>query len=461
MKTHTRVVAASVLLAAIQPLAVADPTPGQTTVLGPFTGVGAKLHPKNVSPRTIEYYGTDLGWTYEHRGQLHFLFGDTAATEKGGMIEPSSKGVYDDGFGTIDLAEWPDPTRITPTNIPPLYLGQNPGTTEMSAINPGQAMESFKTPLGGFSNGKDQFGLLYAAKPQGCRTDTDCSNGFTCDTGLGFIGDRPDTDKGATVGCLDGAQACNADTMMVDSKPVAGSGFCTDPSSSAWADTEVGRISGMAVKNLFGARSTEDARRYVHVREWFTNKFSNVTPRTVRDFAPARASGHDYRSADGAGGNQRVFLWGRPGFIGVGARGRSLGLYFAYADMPAAADAPWQLHYFTGTDAKGLPQFSLKEREAAAVDLDSSRAGVQADERYDVVDQICRFMGRASREVGDVVWRRDDQSARSDPGALRCAGILHALRVQGGRDRQWRDPHAHGGAPMGPVDAAAGRDRRW
>ena len=104
--------------------------------------------------------------------------------------------------------------------------------------------------------------------------------------------------------------------------------------------------------------------------------------------AGARVRPTDYRGADGAGGNQRVFLWGRPGFIGVGARGRSLGMYFAYADMPAAPDAPWQLHYFTGTDAKGLPLFSLKEREAAAVDLDSSRAGVQADEPYDVVDQI-------------------------------------------------------------------------
>jgi hypothetical protein len=392
MPTFTHRIVAGLVLAGLQQLASSDPTPGQTTVLGPFTGVGAKLHPRNTAPQLINYYGTDLGWSYEHDGKLHFLFGDTAATEKGEPIEASSKGLYDDSFGTIDLAEWPDPARITPTNIPPLYLGQNPGTTEVSAINPGHAMESFKTPLGGFSNGRDQFGLFFASKPKGCRVDSDCSNGLTCDTGLGFIGERYDTDKGATVACVDGTQACNADTM-VDSagKPVAGTGLCIDAKSSAWAATEVGRVSAIGFKNLVGVRSTSDPRLYTTIYEWNTNRFSNVTPRTVKDFVPARGAGRanqDYRNADGVGGNQRVFLWGRPGFIGVGARGRTLALYFAYADMPAGPKSAWTLHYYTGTDAKGAPQFSPSETAATAADLDSKRVGVQAEEPYDVVDQM-------------------------------------------------------------------------
>src|SRR5512145_971429 len=168
MNTVTRPSLAALLLAAVQPFAAADPTGKSpllydtvTTVLGPFTGVGAPLHPANKSPLTIKYYGTDLGWSYEHAGKLQFLFGDTAATEKGELIEASSKSVYDDGFGSIDLKEWPDPTRITPQNIPLIRLGQNAGTTEMSAINPGHALEQFKTPLGGFSNGRDEFGLFF------------------------------------------------------------------------------------------------------------------------------------------------------------------------------------------------------------------------------------------------------------------------------------------------------------
>jgi hypothetical protein len=389
MKNAIRVIV-GLTLASVTHLAVADPSPGETTVLGPFTGVGAKLHPKNVSPQPIKYYGTDLGWSYEHGGQIHFLFGDTAATEKGELIEASSKGVYDDSFGTISLAEWPDPTRITRTNIPPIYLGQNAGTTEVSAINPGHALESFKTPVGGFSNGTDQFGIFYTGKPQGCRVDADCSNTLVCDTGLGFVGERPDTDKGATFGCVDGTQACNADTLLdAAGKPVANTGFCMDSKSSAWANTEVGRVSGMGLKNLLGVRSTEDPRRYRTVYEWRTNKFSNVTPRTVKDFDPARGSDkQDYRDSKGAGGKQRVFLWGRPGFIGVSARGRPLGLYFAYADMPRAPDFKWTLHYYTGTNDQGIPQFSATEIEAQAADLDSSQPGVQSAERYDVVNQI-------------------------------------------------------------------------
>jgi len=381
-----------VVLASIQPVASADPSVGETTVLGPFTGHYAPLHPDNISPHRIRYYGTDLGWSYQHDGKLHFLFGDTAATEQGEMIEASSKAVYDDGFGTIDLRQWPDASSITPAHLPLIRLGQNPGTTEMSAINPGHAMESFKTPLGGFSNGRHEFGIFYSSKPQGCRVDADCSSALICDAGLGFIGERYDNDKGATLGCVDGAPGCNADTMMAPGdKPVPGSGFCTDPSSSAWANTDVGRISGIGLKNLAGVRSTTDPRRYTDITEWLTNKFVNATPRTVKDFVPARGSGHanqDYGIADGAGGNQRIFLWGRPGFIGVNARGRSLGLYFAYADMPAGPGFKWNLHFYTGTDAKGVPQFSSDERAAAAVDLESTREGVQSVELHDIVDQM-------------------------------------------------------------------------
>jgi hypothetical protein len=383
-------VIAALILASVPLIGTADPSPGKTTVLGPFTGVGAKLHPKNMSPQPVRYYGTDLGWSYEHAGQIHFIFGDTAATEKGELIEASSKGVYDDAFGTISLAEWPDPTRITPTNVPPIYLGQNPGTTEVSAINPGHALESFKTPVAGFSNGTDQFGIFYTGKPQGCRVDADCSNTLACDTGIGFVGERPDTDKGATFGCLDGTQACTADTLLdAAGKPVANTGFCTDSKSSAWADTDVGRVSGLGFKNLVSVRSTEDPRRYRTIHEWRTNRFSNVAVRTVNDFDPARAADKQgYQVAKGAGDRQRVFLWGRPGFIGVSARGRPLALYFGYADMPRAPDFQWKVRYYTGTNDKGMAQFSDAEIEAQPADLDSSQPGVQSAERYDVVNQV-------------------------------------------------------------------------
>lgn len=368
MKIVFTLAVAALLAACSREAAPRDPVVGETTILGPFTGHDAPLHPDNLSPHRIAYYGTDLGFSYLHDGQIHFLFGDTAATEKGEPIEASSKGLYDDSFGTIALADWPDPAKITPTNLPLIRLGQNPGTTEMSAINVGRAMESFKTPVGGFSNGEDQYGLFYFSKPQSCRTDADCGGAFRCDAGLGYFGEPPDSDKGLTFACNEGAPGCNAETMA----PAEGappSGFCTDPTSSAWADTPVGRMSGVALKLLVGVRSREDPRRYTGIREWLTSKFANVAARAVTE-----------------GDSRRVYLWGRPGFVGVKARRRSLGLYFAYADMPTGADFDWKLHYYAGSAADGNPRYSDDERDAVAVDLDSRQEGVQPVEEHDIVD---------------------------------------------------------------------------
>ena len=41
-----------------------------TEILGPFTGIGATLHPDNVTPHPVDYYGTDLGFSYVHGGRL-------------------------------------------------------------------------------------------------------------------------------------------------------------------------------------------------------------------------------------------------------------------------------------------------------------------------------------------------------------------------------------------------------
>src|ERR1044072_3941483 len=158
-------------------------TAGATTVLGPFTGHFAPLHPDNEKPEAVRYYGTDLGWSYEDAGKIYFLFGDTHATPHGETISPT----HDDMWGTIDLADWPDPTRIGPGNVPRIKLATIPGTNRVAGMDPGIPMEGLKTPVGGFSDGGREFALFITGKPEACRKDTDCSNGFTCDTSLGYV----------------------------------------------------------------------------------------------------------------------------------------------------------------------------------------------------------------------------------------------------------------------------------
>lgn len=383
---------ACLALAATAASARADLTVGETTVLGPLTGHGAALHPDNLSPHPIEYYGTDLGWSYEHEGKLHFLFGDTFATDQFVSIGHAAAKMQDDAFGTVDLADWPDPALIGPQNLPRIRIGQEPDSSAVAALDPGHVMDGLKTPEAGFSNGAREFAIFILTKPQGCKVDADCSNRLSCDTGLGFTGPRFTEEPGLTQACLDGAPGCTADTMYeADGSAVPGSGFCVDPSSSLRTDTPAGRIGTTALKQRIGFRDPSDPRQYRPLRDWMTNKFINTTVRTVEDFVPSRGPGHvrqNYRPAQGAGGNRRVLLWGRPGFIGVNANGRTLGLYFAYVDIPSGPESSWHPRYFTGTDKNGVPRFSPRESDAVPVDLDAGRPGVQSGEIHDVVQHM-------------------------------------------------------------------------
>jgi Cys-rich repeat protein len=372
------------------PLA-AGPAVSDTEVIGPFTGHDAPLHPDNLKPEPLLYYGTDLGFSYAHDGKIHFLFGDTWATEAYAPIEASTGSKFDDAFGIIDLADWPDASRIAPSNIPRIKIARNPGTNEASAMDPGHAMDLGKTPMHGFSNGQDEFAIFNSTKPQGCTADAQCGHGQSCDTGLGYLGSRFDQQENLTLPCPDGSPPCVAETMVDEvGNPVPDSGFCVDRGSTVWAETPAGRIAGAALAQRIGLRSKEDPRKYGDIQVWLTNRFVNVTARTVEQFVPANRDGQteaDYHTATSTGGAQRVLLWGRPGFISVNAQGRTLGLYFAYVDLPQGAGFPWQVQYYAGS-RDGIPQFSPNEGDAQPLDLDSTREGIQLKEVHDLSQQM-------------------------------------------------------------------------
>jgi hypothetical protein len=387
MATTARRFLALLACACLAFTAHAAPAVTGTAVIGPFSGHDAAVHPDNLTPHRIAYYGTDLGFSYEHRGRLEFLFGDSWATEAYAPIQASTGGRYDDAFGSIDLAEWSDAAKIRAGHPPPVRMGQNAGTTEASAIDPGHAMDLGKTPMGGFSNGAREFGIFNSTKPRACRSSSDCGAELDCDAGLGYVGARADAEELLTLACVDGDPGCNAETAAGG---VAGSGFCTDRTSTIWAATPAGRVSGVALAQSIGLRDLEDPRRYTDVRTWLTNKFVNMTVRTVTAFTPGAPATHaamDFRPADGTGAAQRVFLWGRPGFVGVSAQERTLGVYFAYVDMPSGPGFDWRPQFYAGSNADGTPRFSAHERDAVPLDLDAAAPGVQAREAHDIVNQ--------------------------------------------------------------------------
>ncbi len=375
-----------------KPPAVAPAAPvkftTETSVLGPFTGFDAPLHPDNTQPGPIVYYGTDLGWTYSLNGKIHFLFGDTHKNDKGEGLTPT----HDDSFGTIDLADWPDPSVIAPGNIPRIRMGQIAGTTQVMPIDTGQPMEGLKTPNGAFANGTREFGMFITGKPRACSLDADCPAHLTCDAGLGYLWARPDTLPGLTLPCAENWAGCNADTLVSgDGAAVAGSGLCADHGSTMYVDSEFGHVVSSAMTLLIGIRNESDPGKYEDIQTWLTSRFLNIASRPVTDFVPERGPGRkhqDYRNIAGAGGNQRVLLWGRPWFNGVNVKGQNNALYFAYADMPAGPGFQWKVRFYTGSAPDGTPQFSDHEQEAVPVDLDASQPGIQPQEIHDWVQHM-------------------------------------------------------------------------
>jgi Cys-rich repeat protein len=315
------------------------------------------------------------------------------ANEIGDPIEGSAGRKFEDSFGSIDLARWNQPETFTRENMPLVKLGQNPGSTEMAAIDPGLALELFKTPVAGFSNGTDEFGIFYTYKPLGCASDTDCPNGTRCDTGLGHFGEPWTVETGLTMSCVDGSSpACVTSTLNdAAGQPIADSGFCNDPASTVYADTPVGRTSAVAVKHLIATRDPAVQKKYHTDHTWQTSRFMNPAVRTVASFAPPAHGAEfapDYRPATGAGPLARVFVWGRPHFIGNNAIGRGIGQYFAFVDLPAGPGYTWKPQYFAGLDENGLPRFSPNEGDAVPSDLDDTVPGIQASDAYDVVNQV-------------------------------------------------------------------------
>lgn len=330
-----------------------EPRHLKTEVLGNFTGHAAPLHPDNSRAPAIAYYGTDLGWTYEHRGRLQFLFGDTLLIS-GETIDP----LHDDVFGNLDLAEWPTGRDITTKRIPPLALMRRDGSATLAGLNPKHTMEGLKTPVGGVSDGTHEYAVFITGKPALCESDADCTNGLTCDTTLGFVGTPAQEQQGLTFACARSWPGC---------KPA--SGFCSDRTSTLWSDSEYGRVSGVGMKHIFGVRAGENAARYAHTKTWLTNKFINVAMRSAPD-------------------GREIYLWGRPHFIGVNAKRATLGMYFAKVLMPSAPAFEWKVRYFAGTDNSGGPIFSGHESHAVPVDLDASLPGVQSTEVHDIVQHM-------------------------------------------------------------------------
>jgi hypothetical protein len=181
--------------------------------------------------------------------------------------------------------------------------------------------------------------------------------------------------------------------VRCDRTPFYHDGMCVDKGSSVYDAASVGRAAAVARIHQVGNARKDNPLRW-DSQNWITQRFFNVTSRTVSDFDKNRANGvgNDYRRADGVDpGREVVFLWGRPNFGGVAADDRDAQLYFAYAalsDYQRNGRFAWQPQFFAGVGSDGVPRFSAQERDAKALDLDAAQSGDQPQELNDMVGQM-------------------------------------------------------------------------
>jgi len=396
MKTLYRLLAWSAVLlpASLQAQTIA---PNATTVLAPLAGPSST---PAAGQENIGFWGTDLGYTVRHNGNLRILFGDTHADENGTLIGWGQ----DDAQGTISLAAFPSGDAVDayiashpapaggPTwhgAAPPVTFRTNlfGMTASMSVLRNGTPldMSAFRAPTGAFSNeGNGAFATFARNVQTQCSggSNPTCSGGLTCDRGMGscfpFVGGE------TSVACVLGTTSC----LCV---PVSGGGMCQDRSSSLYNTTESGRIAAIAMRNEVANASPLIDEVY-YSKSWITNKFINSTVRTVNDFDPTRVNGvgNDYTFADGEWptAREKVFLWGRPNFVGTNAANMSAKLYFAYVDMPqysSSGNFAWVPKYFAGMN-NGLPVFSTSQIDAKPLNLSSGGDGTL--EQLDIVNQM-------------------------------------------------------------------------
>jgi hypothetical protein len=114
--------------------------PGSTRKISQLIGeLDKQTHQPTLSRTESRYQlqGTDLGYSFEHRGKIYFLFGDTVGARGGAL----------DSIGMVDAAhDTTDPKRGVRLD----FLTQSPGLY-LTIQPPGISMGAFEVPTAGIS----------------------------------------------------------------------------------------------------------------------------------------------------------------------------------------------------------------------------------------------------------------------------------------------------------------------
>lgn len=401
-------------------------------VVGRLVGPGA-----SPAQPDLRLYGTDLGWTYVHRGQHVMLFGDTWPHERS-VCEPEPRN--DDTFATIPLA--------APSGVPALVFPTQPGAPNdfgrLTVTRAGDdlSMGYGQVPIGGFSDGTDAYALLGRGEYVPCRRRRPggaafCTprEGLACSHDVGQCAPQLTSipqlcDLGTGGGC----------TPNTTCQPTP-NGLCVDPTSSQYDGTPAGMPQSAVHAQEIAVQDPAATTAYRSGIVWTTGKFVNTAVRTVRCFA-GRRCGNDYTDGHGA-----VLFFGRPGFTAEGAR--EAHLYLMAHRLPMPRDARGRIRfrprYFAGTHpVSGEPLWTRRETDAQPIALDG-RPGGDPDEVLPLVLQmsvawigppVSKWVMLYGGDLADYLLVDPARARPSPAGAVRIRFADHPWGP-------WSPPEAH------------------
>lgn len=433
---------------------VPGPLAGPPEILGRLAGPGATTVPPG-----LFLYGTDLGWTFAHQGQLQILFGDTWIVSNSLCLgQPAN----DDAAGTLPLA-------APAIGAPAVSFHTKPAAgNQFDPIVLRRGSESLgmgygKVPLTGFSDGVVAAALFgrselvrcglrngkpscRAPRPKQGEPSVGPRKGLVCaaDVGACMPAGVVPCDLASGAGCGP-AQACEP----------ADPGFCIDETSSQIA-VPADRRFAVAHANELAIQRAPEPVAFDSAAIWRTNKFSNATARSVARFT---RSGED---ADYGPGSDALVVFGRPGF--TGEQGRQAQLYLAVQGLPLRKDpgarVRFRPRYFAGFAKSGRPRWSRNEAKAQPLALD----GVPGGSPHETLPQPLQ-MGIAwvGEPIGKWVMLYGGDLADyllADPAGASPGPSPGAVRIRFA-DQPWgpwsvAQPHlapgdfADAGAPFGP-----------
>jgi hypothetical protein len=313
-----------------------DPRP--LPVAGPPEALGVLVGPSAVHPPgDLALYGTDLGFSFEHRGELMLMFGDTLAD----AYDVCRGEDNDDTIATLPLAfdgTVPKPEFRARPDAPQQFLAVSlmRGTTSLP-------LGFAQAPLTAFSDGERAFALFDRLELPRCDAGGACGSSadLSCSTRIGECQPALNTvvpplcDLDTKLGCFYGQECVPA-----------GAAVCVDVDSSQYDGSADGEIAASAGIAEWGVQREDEREVFDSVFSFRTNKFISATARTI-EHLDADKDCNDYSP-----GHHDLLIWGRPRYSSQGEREAQL--YLMTHALPLTFDDDGQLRFaprfFAGVD---------------------------------------------------------------------------------------------------------------